>query len=87
MSRERECEGILEGVVIEKRGAGSGQSEDQRQGIPVNHHFFTAGLASQFCVDADGMDTTIDLEVHGRRYLDDDVAPRGRKTESEKSKV
>ena len=87
MSREGECKGILEGVVIEKGRAGAGWSEDQRQGIPVYHHFFTAGLASQFCIDADGIDATIDLKVHGRRYLDDNVTPRGRKTESEESKM
>ena len=77
VSREGECEGLLERIVVEKGRAGTCRSKDQRRGLPVYHHFFTPGCFIQLRKHADVVDFATDPEVDGCEYVDDHVAPGG----------
>ena len=87
VSRKGEREGILERLEVEKRGIGAGRGKDQRQRISLNHHFFIAQPASQFCLVTNVLGTPAYLETNRCQYIDDNVIARSRVTDPTKSKM
>ena len=82
VSREREWEGFLVKLEVEKGGTGTDGGEDHRQRLHVDYHFVITRHTLQFCIDANVVDNATGIASDGCQHLDDYATPGGGASES-----